>query len=296
MEETEIDIEKRKNLDKYHEWYNFPPVIWSMFNASRDSDINFITVEDNPKSSRYFLNTTYNTLKSHLDALNILSGNKFTNIYMSLLKIKKGSVPFIQTYDLKARKETELYREYDENYVKYADITEEHGAFPLYFDIDVDSINDIHKAVSATKIIVNELYKFCVPFGMKFSGSRGFHVFIPHIYMPSMKLEDTIELISKVLTKFAIIHDIVDYVDVQSSTRIKGLIKLPFSADIKSGKLLIALPLSQYDLEHFEISKISYDFVRKNITIKDRGELIETHGLPIENLRKNVLKFLNQYK
>lgn len=289
-----ISPERQELLDEMHDWYAFPPVIWAMFNSTRGSDLDFISskLEEKEFSSRYFVNISYDTLKSHLDALNILSGKRFTNVYMSIMKIRKGCIPIL-SYDLIARKNSNEYKNYDQNFVNYADITEEHGAFPLYFDIDAKDISD---ATMTAKKILSQLDYFRCPHTLKFSGSRGFHVCIPRTYMPPISVEETAELIQKVLTKFAIIHDIKDFLDVRTSSRIKGLIKVPYSFDSSSGKGLIALPLSNYDLDNFSLEKVSYKYVRKNIVIKNRGELLEDYGLSIETLRKNVLKFIEQYK
>jgi len=72
----------------------------------------------------------------------------------------------------------------------------------------------------------------------------------------------------------------------------KTLIKCSYAFDSAN----ISLPMNDIEFENFSPEKIKMEWVLDNIILKNRGLLTRTYGLSEEELKKNVKKFLDDFK
>lgn len=279
MNENKLTREER--LQEREKWYSFIPALFEMAKCLKNRELAFITTNEEEKKRviRYMWAFTIDFLKKHFEAIGFY--NHLFNMYHSVAVIK-GDLPYF-SYNFKIRKEEEKYKEFNEKYADYV------VGFNLF--IDIDGKENPKEAYENTKEIKKILDERKVPYYLLNSSLTGFHVQIPQEYMPKMELESLLKLISAVMYNIKGIYDLKCLDD--SVRDMKRICKLPFSF-VCDGS--ICLPLSDYDFENFTPEKVKMKYVIKNITIKNRGLLIRTHGLQEEQLKNNVLQLLNDYK
>jgi hypothetical protein len=272
-------------LKQQHEWYKFIPALFEIVKELKGHTLDILSskLEETKFGVRYFFAGTIDYLKKHLDAMSISDGTKLINLYRSIAHLK-GNIP-IFTYALSERKSDPRYIQFDKEFVDLID------GFDLVFDIDSPK-KDVTDAWGIAKQIKAILDEYKVPYYVKSSGTRGWHFIIPYNYMPEI---NPLELQSdhyKVLYNIAGIYEWSDYIDCSVASHPKTLIKCSYAFD--SGN--ISLPMSDIEFENFSPEKIKMEWVLKNVILKNRGLMTRTHGLSEEELRKNVKKFLDDFK
>ena len=278
--------EKAILLRQQHEYYAFLPALFEIVKECKNRTIDFLSSKKEKESfgTRYCYAGTINFLKNHLEALGVSKGNKLINLYRSNALL--SYVPPRFSYNLHARREKEDYQQFDKDYVSLI------IGFDLIFDIDSPK-KTMEDAYDVAKIVKAELDSFKVPYIIKPSGYKGFHLICPAEYMPKMPIEKLIKTIWNVLNNFRAIWFIEDYIDL-SITNLKGLIKPCYALDSSFG--VVSLPLNDYEFETFSVEKVKLDYVLKNVILKNRGNKLHTHGLTEEELKKNMEKFIKEYK
>ena len=277
--------QKQILLKQQHEYYHFLPALFEIVKEAKGHTIDMLNAkdEDTKFGIRYFNPKTIDYLQSHLKAMGISEGKRLGNVYRSNALLKQGCIP-VFSYDLKMRKTTAEYQEFNKNYLALAE------GFDLIFDIDSPKkdVMDSYEKAKEIKIILDN---FKVPYYCKNSGRRGFHFIIPAQFMPKMEISKLILTINRILTHFRAIHDMIEYLDT-TVTNPKGLIKCSYSFD--SGN--ISLPLNDFDFLHFSPEKVKCEYVMKNVIIKNRGLFLRTHNLTTSELEQNTIKFIEEYK
>jgi hypothetical protein len=279
--------EKDKYLKNQHDFYNFNlPALFEIIKECKQRTIDLLSSKNEEKKFgvRYFYAGKVDYLKMHFESMGVANGTKLTNIYRSNALLKPNSVP-IFSYDLSKRKVTNGYEEFDRDYLILCE------GFDLIFDIDSPK-KEVMDAYTKAKEVKKILDSYKVPYYVKNSGSRGFHIIIPAQYLPKIEISLLIKTIHKVLNNFRAIHDMVEYIDL-SVTNPKGLIKVSYS--ISEGKI-ISLPLNDYEFDNFNPEKTTYEYVSKFMILKNRGLFIRQHNLSEDELKKNASKFIEEYK
>lgn len=285
MNESISEEEERILLEKQHKWYNLY-VLFEIVKESKNRTIDFLSSKKATKKFgvRYYYAGMVDYLKSHLESVGMLSGSKLINMYRSIAHFKSNSIP-VFTYNLSERKSDPKYIEFDKDYLNHVD------GFDLVFDIDSPKkdVLDAYRVAKEVKAILDE-YK--VPYYLKNSGTRGFHLIIPYNFMPNMKPAEILEIHQKVLYNISGIYDLKDYIDLSVAGHPKTLIKSAYSFD--SGN--ISVPMNDFDFDNFTPEKVTFEYMSKNITLGRRGLLIRDFGLKEEELKSNTTKFLNDFK
>lgn len=128
----------------------------------------------------------------------------------------------------------------------------------------------IDAAYEKTQEITQFLDKQRAPYSVKFSGGRGFHIEIPR-----EKLEDYITTTNYTETSQQFAEFIIDKTDVtedcldMSVYDSKSIFRVPYTMHTGSG--LIAIPLTRQQFKNFELKYASPDYIRKNMSLRDRG-------------------------
>lgn len=276
--------EKQKLLNQQHDYYlNHTFVLYEIAKAIQNRTLDLLNSkkEDEKFALRYLYAGNAEFLKKHLWEMKVSKGYRLTNLYHSNGLFKEYSIP-VFTYHLQKRMNDEVYKNFNKEYLNLLQ------GFDMIFDIDGKDVLDAYAVAKRIKPIFDE-YK--LPYTLKFSGTRGFHLIVPAPFMPSMEISRLIDMIGAILRHFRAIHDCVDYVDT-SVTNPHGIIKVPYS--FCDGNCV--LPLSDYDFDNFSLEKVKIDYVLKYIIIKNRGSLLRTHGLSESQLKENVRLFTESYK
>jgi hypothetical protein len=288
MEDTTelISPEKQKMLDEQHKWYAFIPALFGIIQELEGRTLDLLSSKKEEKKfgCRYLYARTIDYLKMHLDALGVSNGKKLINLYRSIAHLKLNSTK-VFTYNLAIRTSDPNYIEFDKNYANL--IT----SFDLAFDLDSPT-KDIMDAWNVAKELKKILDTERIPFYVKPSGQRGWHFIIPYNYMPSIDPMELLKIHHSVLYNLAGIYGWKDYIDVSVASHPKTLIKCAYSFD--NGN--ISLPLTDDQFNNFRPEIITSEYVLKNVILKNRGLLTRTHELSEEELKKNVQKFLDDYK
>lgn len=280
--------EKEILLKNQHEYYNFIPALFEIVKECKNRTIDFLKAkneEDKKIRTRYCYAGGIDYLISHLKAVRVREGSKLINMYRSIAHFKPKTIPLALTYNLAERKNTEDYKEFDKNYLDLAD------GIDLVFDVDSPK-KDVMDAYEKAKEIKKILDSFKLPYYVKNSGFRGFHFIVPSVYMPKILINDLLKTVFNVLKNFKAIHDLEEYIDL-SVCNPKGLIKCSYS--LSEGKI-VSLPLNEWEFNNFDPKRTEVYYVLKNIMLKNRGLFIRDYGLSKEELEKNVLNFIKEYK
>jgi hypothetical protein len=220
-------------------------------------------------------------LKMHLDRLGVLKGSFLGNMYRSVCLYAPNSIP-VSTYNLRERTSDPLYKQFVETQISHI------IGFDFVLDIDGKSIEDTYLVARRCKSI---LEGFKVPYYIKPSGTRGWHIIIPSQYLSQEKdMRALIEKVQRVNKTFGAVYDLMDYID-GSVCRPTSLIKCSYSIDGEN----VSLPLTDVQFNNFNMNMIKYKTVLSNVTFFKRGLLTRTYNLSEQQLKDNVNTFFNEF-
>jgi hypothetical protein len=109
--------------------------------------------------------------------------------------------------------------------------------------------------------------------------------------MPDLDLSLTLDLLNNILYNLVGIYELKT-LDT-SIVDMKRVQKVPYSYECSG---CVCLPLTDWQFENFSEDLVSVEKVLKYFRIKDRGLLVRTYGLDDDTLRKNVEKFIKEFK
>lgn len=274
-------MEKLNNQSSYAKYLSSTFCLFEMVKAIGMRELSLRLVLENKKVFiRYLLCYNLDFLKKHIERLQIKE--KPRTFYMSCASFDR--IP-IFSYNLKTRRDTPEYKDFDKNYEKHIQ--------KFDFFIDLDGKEDFNKCYQETKELKGILEEIRVPFYILNSSMNGFHIIIPSEYLPQRKpIQDLLKEILTVITNIKGIY-VFDCLDT-SIVDMKRLRKVPYSP-LPNG--YCCLPLT--DQQFLQCSKsmdfLKIDNVLKDVTIKNRGLLTRTYGLSNDELKKNVKKFFEEY-
>jgi hypothetical protein len=210
------------------------------------------------KTIRCCAGYTYDLIKSNFNSFAILD-HPFVNMYYSLMHLEKMPL-FSFAPAVRAQKYVEWTNGgYKEQYAGYD--------FALDFDGD-DGLDQALKDCLRVKEIFDE---FKIPYSVRFSGSRGFHLCVDSKWLPQLPEQKIVALCGELGTMIKEIEGLSTLDDSIFDSR--RVFKLPYS--FCQGK--IVLPLDDYQLANFTPQLVSPEYVQKAIQIKGRG-LLERHS------------------
>jgi DNA primase catalytic subunit len=162
---------------------------------------------------------------------------KDANLYHSVGRV--GRTPWI-TYNPANREEgrAEWQAQFDDNLTHYD------------FVMDIDH-EDIMQAYDIARRIKVDMDKFEVPYSINFSGSKGFHIRIRDEKMPPWSLDEKIARYAEMAKAYRVKLKVGEKTIDKIYDR-RRLIRLPYSVDCKTGK--VVLPLSDAQFECFDIN------------------------------------------
>jgi hypothetical protein len=263
------------------QYYSFIPALFEILKALKDKELAFLSIKgyEPKKAFRYMWSNNLDYLKSHMKWVSFL---KFPlNIYSSVATMKHNVPVF--TYNLKERKNQEKYKDFNENFKDYI------NGYSLFFDFD--GKEDFEKCYADAKRFKEILDDYKVPYYVNPSSFKGIHFTIPSEFMPQQDINKTLyelNIIIRVIKKLYAFETLDEMV-----IDAKRLKKLPYSMSCDG---CICLPMSDKMFNNLLNEKLDYINVISRIKLKERGLLIRTHDCQSEQLKQNVIKFLDEHK
>ena len=291
-----VDDNERQRLIDIRKQYYSMPVVKSLLCSNINVDFGKKTKRETSFLTKAFYKPKkvlryaqcYNSekLDLHFKSLSFIN-SPFTNIYYSLAHLN-----FIPKTSINLVERTKLtdYVDFNEQYSDYV------KGYDILFDFDlnesegIDTLEKVHSQAKAFKEILEDKK---IPYSLKFSGSKGFHIMIP-FEMIDFGIMDYMAFIEKALKFVSNIHWAYDLKAIDLSvTDIKQLCKVPYSLDLDK----IALPLTDEQFKHFNPNLVSFDSIvnKKQVTLYNRGNLIRSYQLMPEQLAQNFKKFFDEY-
>lgn len=274
-------MQKEEIIKERKAWYDNTFVLFEIVKCLKNRELCFLThkTEEKKKAVRYLLGFNVDYLKKHFTWFNF--DKSLLNIYHSSALLKP-EVP-VFSYNLKERRNDEAYTEFNKNYSQYVE------SYNFFLDIDGDE--DFETCFNETKEIKKIFDEFKLPYYILNSSFNGFHIVIPPEYMPDISIHKSLELLNEVIYNLRGVYNF-KMVDT-TVTDLKRVQKVAYSYSCDGS---ICLPLNDAQLENFNENMVKMPTVLRMVRIKNRGVLLRTHNLSDEELKKNVLTFLDEFK
>ncbi len=158
------------------------------------------------------------------------------------------------------------------------------------YAIDIDSTDgDPKTAWQDARIIKAFFDEHKIPYSVKFSGSKGFHFLIPYRFLPPRIKDMNLPKYCNNATNWLVNRYNLPCVD-DSIYDHRRILKLAYSLDGK----YVCLPLDDQQFDNWQQEHMTMGSVLAKCKLFKRDLLIRDHGLPMEDLRKNVNKFFKQ--
>lgn len=279
------DEEKEKILAERRKYYSTEFVLYEMVKALHHRELSFLPAKNESlkkKSIRYLIAFKVEYLKKHWEMFNF--DKYLLNVYNSVAVLK--DIP-IFTYNLSERKASEEYQKFDKNYSNFI-----HSYDAFY---DFDGKNNFERCYEEAKQFKKILDSMKVPYLLLNSSLYGFHFRILAEYMPNDDITELLVILNNVVHWVKDTHkfECLDETVVDK----KRLCKVPYSYECGTG--CICLPLTDKQFDNYNFDMVRYKNVMditKTGFLKKRGLLIREHDLSVEDLKRNVLKFIEMYK
>jgi hypothetical protein len=157
------------------------------------------------------------------------------------------------------------------------------------FGIDFDGEDGLNSALKDCLKLKKILDQFRVPYSVRFSGSRGFHLCVDYKWLPQLPENQIVGLCGELGSMIKGIEGLDTLDDTIFDSR--RVFKLPYSFCM--GK--IVLPLNDDQLANFTPQIVSPEYVLHKIQIKDRG-LLERHtNQTPEEARANFISLTKEF-
>ena len=183
------------------------------------------------------------------------------NLYSSLAQFK--NMPMFSFNQNKKREQSD---EWNINFKKYM----------VGYDLllDFDSEKDLNFAYSDTFRVKEIFDKRKIPYNLKFSGKKGFHIMVEYkhfpIWMKEMDYDTLVNTLKEFAENLSEKHKL-NFLD-KSIIDIRRICKTPYS--VVYPYYFVALPLSDEQFENFNLKIVSLPYLLENIdNIKYRGLL-----------------------
>lgn len=244
-------------------WYRNPEVIFNIIMCAKDREIALLSKKEDVMPVRNIMAQYSSFLVKNLEAFKFFQ--REYNIYYSLATYKKIEM---FSFSPSTRKAQRLA--WNENAIANT------KAFDFGLDFDADGLDNIKDAWNDCKKVKELLDEYRVPYSVRFSGSKGFHLTIPSYQLPELKITDDIR---DELSLFNWLKNLAVMLDLKLGipTLDMGIFdprriwKASYSYVCESG--LICLPLTDEQFNHFNLSMVEPVNVLK-LGIRNRGDLV----------------------
>lgn len=284
-------------------YYQNLDVLFEIIHQCKDREVFFLPIDPITKKStppiRWLMAQYVNMLKRHFEQFHFLE--KSMNIYHSLATYKNRPM-FSYSWIYKSQ-EQEIWMKEFKNYITELD---------LFVETDC---SDVMLAVEDARYIKHDvLDRFKIKYSLSFSGSKGVHCIVPYsefqhlglnvydekkerLWMNFEKFLQTLPVKKKDMDKnfdlvllFKTINVrmkgiyAMDTIDASISD-IKRVRKIPYSWDVKSGR--IALPLTDEQLDNFNLDMVEPVNVLK-AGVHKRGLLWRNADVDMKEREKGI--------
>lgn len=262
-------------------WYEQVFVLFEIIKQTRNKEIALIEKNDGTITDRKTrvvrcINaSTIDYLKKNFEAFRFMQF-PLLNLYFSLATYDR--MPQFSFSPVERAKQYAVWSE--------GQYREKMVAYDWAIDIDVETWQEGLKDVLKLKVLFDQ-YK--LPASYKWSGSKGFHVFIDHRWLPQIAPIKLVSMLSELTTMIKEIDGITNIDDSIIDER--RVIKAAYTWD--RGK--ITLPLDDNQLANFDPIMVQPEWVLKNIVIKNRGMLTRHTDQPEEQARASFIKMASNF-
>lgn len=283
-------------------WYKRPDIIFNIINAGKNRELGFLDKENKVPVRNIYANYS-KILTGGKDSKGCLIKGYFQayqffkrkyNVYYGLARVKD-----IRIFSFSPLKRKEQSMMWNKEFMRHV------TSLDFGLDFDAPSFNEWRKAYTACKLIKEDLDMFGVPYTLKFSGGRGFHIVIPFEALPSNLLlvddRDDLRSVSVFVKNVAEIMSAY-YGEIMQEYAEEFGLKIPrlkcldlavfdyrrlWKADYSwvCETDLIALPLSDEQFNNFSVDIVRPENVLK-MGVYNRGDLMREGG------RKEFAKYL----
>jgi len=244
-------------------WYRNPEVLYNIIVQARDREIVFLSKDDDVMPVRNVMANYMGFLCKNFDAFNFYS--RSYNLYYSLARYKQLQ---LFNFNMKVRKEQRLA--WNESAISNT------ASFDFGLDFDSDGIDDVMSAHRDCKKVKELLDDYGVPYSLKFSGQKGFHLTIPFSELPIRTITADVGDDDSLFSWLKGVATLLD-LKLGLPTLDLGIFdprriwKCDYSWVCETG--LIALPLSDEQFDNFCLSMVEPLNVLKG-GIRNRGDLL----------------------
>jgi hypothetical protein len=248
-----------------HNWYSHAIVLFNMFNVAKNREVSF-RVFKNDKSFwlRSFWFKSVGVSWSFFNE-RVFKTQTYSNIYMSIATLNFEGLTFASDFKKLAEFRKGFNKQFSARTV----------SINGYFDVDfnADAGFSMHDVVMDMEQLISLLEARGLQFNVVFSGSHGFHVYLPPYFND----------VSKDLRFFGDLINEMEKEGVSISKKSHGInkiynlrriTKIPYSLDVSSG--LVVLPITKQQFNHCSSNGWNFDYfkpenVQKNVFLKNRG-------------------------
>jgi len=248
-------------------YYKIPSVKFQIVEMLKNREGCFLSKEEN----------TYTVRNIHAHYMSILDSNfeafhffvRPYNLYYSLAKWIK-----ITRFNFRPDIRKEQRKVWNENYINNI------SSFDFGLDFDSDGIEDIMTAWKDAKLIKEDFDKYGVPYSIKFSGGKGFHIRVPFSALPNKKItkdiiDDSLFVFLKTVAEMMVFkygtkgEKVMETLDLGVFDP-RRIWKCDYSWTCETG--LIVLPLSDEQFNNFTLDVVRPENVIK-MGVYNRGSL-----------------------
>jgi len=318
MEENN-DILNEESIRKRKFYYSKPFILFAMLDWARGRETCFLVKNSYKSSVRYlnagsveifmkYLGIQTNTERfkgeQAKDPFKFFTSNKNYSIYCSLGKIDWSRCPIKAfSYAVKERQaQQELIREdlinYMEDFTPGIDFDGDQSFIiekgkEKKIKLEINQKDAVNRALEDLKTIIPIFNEYKIEWFCQFSGSRGFH-FLFNIPL-DIPIKQKVEVSNKVLKTLEETFDL-QTLD-RGSYNHRKVFKTPYSIVTTNNLNLVVLPLSDKDLENFDLDKLEVQYVYNNVrNLKIRGLIWRNSNINKKESIKLFNKFLKDYE
>ena len=269
-------------------WYKHPEVIFNIINAVKERETAFLGKADQkvPPIRNVFANYT-NFLTRNFEKFDFY--NRKYNLYYSLARFKN-----IRLFSFAPPVRKEQSKKWNKEFLS------EMKSIDLGLDFDAPNLEQWKKAYEDCKLVKKHLDAYGVPYSLKWSGGKSFHIRIPYHALPEhLELADdrdnqnAVSLLNKSFAEILSIMMGAEQGKDNLETLDMGVFdyrrvwKCDYSFVCETG--LIALPLSAEQFDNFSLEMVKPDNVIQ-MGIRNRFDLMRKGGK--ENFKEYCNKVL----
>jgi len=162
------------------QWYRNPEVLYNIIVASKNRETVFLSKQDKVMTVRNVMANYMDLLKKNFDAFNFFT--RSYNLYYSLATYKKIQLFNFNITTRKGQREAWNQSAIDNT-----------ASFDFGLDFDSEGIEDIMSAWKDCKKVKDFFDDYKVPYTVKFSGSKGFHITVPSHALPNLRITDDVD-------------------------------------------------------------------------------------------------------